>query len=86
MSSFLIQMPGRIGKNFEKTNVCSLKFLWKFESNREHVNYLLEKSTGSETDVFPPKLFTFDLRLECLILRWPLIGFFQKQHLSRQKG
>ena len=35
--------------------------------NLKHVNYLPEKSTGSETDVLPRNLFTFDLRLECLI-------------------
>ena len=46
----------------------------KFEQNLKHVNYLLEKSTGPETDVFPPKLFTFDLRLECLILQWLSTG------------
>ena len=51
----------------------------------KHVNYLPEKSTGSETDVFLPKLFTFDLRLECLILRRLLTRYFRKQHLSRGK-
>ena len=52
----------------------------------KNVNYLPEKSTGSETDVFPPKLFTFGLHLECLILQWLLITYFRKQHLSRGKG
>ena len=52
----------------------------------KHVKYLSEKSTGSETDVLPPKLFTFDLRLECLILGWLLIRYFQKQRLNREKG
>ena len=52
----------------------------------KNVNYLPEKCTDSETDVFPLKLFTFGLRLECLILRWLLIRYFRKQHLSRGKG
>ena len=52
----------------------------------KHIKYLPEKNTGSETDVLPPTLFTFDLRLECLIFQWLLIKYFQKQHLNRKKG
>ena len=47
---------------------------------------LPKKSTGSETDVLPPKLSKFDFCLECLILQPLLIRYFQKQHLGRGKG
>ena len=52
-----------------------------------HVKYLPQQRTGSETHVIPQTFFTFDLvlGLECLILRWPLVRYFRKQHFREER-